>query len=59
VSSLSHLLEIGAANGAASLGLEAWPEIHVDLDDPALYGVEPADVPAALVFSCAADVFAG
>jgi formimidoylglutamate deiminase len=59
VSSLSHLLEIGAANGAASLGLEAWPEIHVDLDDPALDGVEPADVPAALVFSCAADVFAG
>jgi formimidoylglutamate deiminase len=59
VSSLSHLLEIGAANGAASLGLEAWPEIHVDLDDPALAGVEPADVPAALVFGCAADVFAG
>ena len=59
VSSLSQLLEIGAANGAASLGLEAWPEIHVDLDDPALAGVEPADVPAALVFGRAADVFAG
>lgn len=59
VSSLSHLLEIGAANGAASLGLDAWPEIHVDLDDLALAGVEPADVPAALVFGCAADVFAG
>jgi formimidoylglutamate deiminase len=58
VSSLSHLLEIGAANGAASLGLEVWPEIHVDLDHPALAGVEPADVPAALVFGCAADVFA-
>jgi formimidoylglutamate deiminase len=48
------LLEIGAAGGAAALGLERWPPIEVDLDHPQLRGVE--DPLAALVAGCSADV---
>ncbi len=54
---LPELLAIGSTNGAASLGLEAWPRVETDLSHPALQGVAPADVPAALVSSCSADVF--
>ena len=53
---LEALLEIGGAEGAASLGLERWGDVAVDLGHPSLAGVDPADVPAALVFGCAADV---
>ncbi len=56
---VSQLLAIGAGNGAAALGLDAWPGVTVDLDHPALDGVEPEDVRAALVFGCGADVFDG
>jgi formimidoylglutamate deiminase len=52
------LLRYGSAVGAAALGLERWADTHVELDHPSLRGVEPADVPAALVEGCAADVFA-
>ena len=38
-------------------GLDAWPDAAVDLTHPSLRGVAPEDVPAALVFSCSADVF--
>ncbi len=51
-----ELFRIGSANGAAALALSSWPEIEVDLDHPALRGVERDHVPAALLSSCAADV---
>ncbi|MGH3017574.1 MAG: amidohydrolase family protein [Gaiellaceae bacterium] len=52
------LLAIGSAAGALALGLDSWPSIDVDLDHPALRGVARADVEAALMTSCGADVFA-
>ena len=54
---VESLLSFGAAEGAAALSLEAWPETVVDLGHPSLAGVNAADVPNALVFGCAADVF--
>jgi formimidoylglutamate deiminase len=46
-----------ARNGAACLGLaEPPPPIRVDLDRPELAGVEPVDVPAALVAAGSAGV---
>lgn len=51
------LLCFGADEGAASLGLESWPDTTVDLDHPSLRGVERGDVLDALVFGCGADVF--
>jgi formimidoylglutamate deiminase len=52
----AELLSIGTSEGAAALGLDAWEPIEIDLSHPSLAGVAPADVPAALVFGCAADV---
>jgi formimidoylglutamate deiminase len=54
---LASLLASGAEEGAAALGLETWPDASVDLGHPSLRGVEPDDVPEALVFGCSADVF--
>jgi formimidoylglutamate deiminase len=54
---VDSLLGFGAAEGAASLGLESWPDAVVDLDHPSLRGVERGDVLPALVLGCAADVF--
>ena len=51
------LLCFGADEGAASLGLDTWPDTAVDLEHRSLRGIEPADVLDALVFGCAADVF--
>jgi formimidoylglutamate deiminase len=51
------LLCFGADEGAASLGLESWPDAQVDLDHPSLSGIDESDVHAALVFGCGADVF--
>ncbi len=51
------LLRIGADEGAAALGIEAWPEAEIDLDHPSLVGLDEPDARAALVFGCAADVF--
>jgi len=56
---VSSLLCFGSDEGAAALGLERWPDAQVDLEHHSLAGVEPQDVHAALVFGCAADVFAG
>ena len=53
------LLEIGSAAGAAALGLDQWQDVEADLGHESLRGVDPDDVPAALVHGCAADVFAG
>src|SRR5256885_2001507 len=57
VLSVSTLLCCGADEGAASLGLERWPDVEVDFEHPSLAGVEPGDLHAALVFGCGADVF--
>ena len=50
------LLRYGADEGAGALGIESWGEIEIDLEHPSLRGIEPEDVPAALVFGCGADV---
>ena len=56
VFSTGELLRFGSDQGARSIGLEAWPGIGVDLDHPSLGGVEPDDIPSALIAGCAADV---
>jgi formimidoylglutamate deiminase len=50
------LLELGSAGGAASLGLERWDEVEVDLEHRSLAGIPEDEVPGALVFGCSADV---
>jgi formimidoylglutamate deiminase len=57
VVSLETLLSFGTVEGAASLGLDAWADVEVDLDHPSLTGVAESDVPGALVFGCSADAF--
>jgi formimidoylglutamate deiminase len=53
-----RLLELGSAGGAASLGLDEWDEVEIDFEHRSLAGIPAAEVPAALVFGCSADVFA-
>jgi formimidoylglutamate deiminase len=53
----ARLLEIGSNEGATALGIDEWPAIEVDLRHRSLVGVEPEDVPAALVAGCGAEVF--
>ena len=53
---LATLVRFGADEGGAALGLEAWPEITIDLAHHSLRGLPPGDTLAALVFGCAADV---
>jgi len=57
VLSAGDLLCFGSDEGAAALGLTEWPEVAVDLGHHALAGIEEADVPCALVYGCAGDVF--
>ena len=52
----SSLLSIGSDEGAAALGIAAWPDATVDLAHPQLRGVDEASVYEALVFGCTADV---
>jgi formimidoylglutamate deiminase len=52
------LLRVGAAEGAAALGLSSWPGIEIDVGHPSLAGVAEPDVLNALVFGCSADVVA-
>jgi formimidoylglutamate deiminase len=59
VISPDSLLCFGSDEGAASLGIDSWNEIHIDLDHPSLRGVAEADVFAALVFGSSADVIVG
>jgi formimidoylglutamate deiminase len=61
VISLDALLAFGSDEGAASIGLERWPDAVVDLEHPQLRGVVrgPVDEGAvydALVFGCTGDV---
>jgi formimidoylglutamate deiminase len=58
VVSVGSLLCFGSDEGAAALGLDTWPDASVDLDHVSLRGVADEDVLNALVFGCAADVFA-
>jgi formimidoylglutamate deiminase len=58
VVSPEELLRIGTGAGATALGLDRWPDVEVDLEHRALAGVADGEVEAALVFGCAADVFA-
>ena len=50
------LLGFGADEGAASLGLERWPEIEIDTGHRSLRGVDAGDLLDALVFGCSAEV---
>lgn len=54
VLTVDALLSIGSDEGAASLGLEAWPGMEIDTTHPQLQGV--AEPLCALVASCSADV---
>ena len=54
--STNELYGFGQDGGARALGLDAWPEIEIDLGNPSLAGVEPEHVAAALVAGCGADV---
>ena len=56
VFSTEELYAFGGEAGAHALGLEAWPDIEVDLEHPALAGVDRDHVPGALIAGCAADV---
>jgi formimidoylglutamate deiminase len=56
VFSTDELYGFGQDGGAFALGLDAWPEIEIDLGNQSLAGVRPEHVPAALVAGCAADV---
>jgi formimidoylglutamate deiminase len=51
------LLCFGSDEGAASLGLDDWADVEVDLEHPSLADIDEQDAFAALVFGCAADVF--
>jgi formimidoylglutamate deiminase len=51
-----ELWEIGGASGACALGLDAWGDLAVDLEHPALDGVAPDHLRAALIAGCSADV---
>jgi formimidoylglutamate deiminase len=56
VISLDALLGFGADEGAASIGIDAWPDAVVDLDHPQLRGVDESALYDALVFGCSGDV---
>jgi formimidoylglutamate deiminase len=51
-----ELWEIGGENGAAALGLDAWPDLQVDRAHRSLDGVRDEHVRAALIAGCGADV---
>jgi formimidoylglutamate deiminase len=55
--SAGDLLCFGSDEGAAALGLDEWPEVSVDLAHRSLSGIDESDVPCALVYGCAGDVF--
>jgi len=56
VISVASLLCFGSDEGAAAIGIETTDELEVDLGHPSLRGVDPADVFAALVLGCSAEV---
>lgn len=56
VFSTEELYGFGRDVGARSLGLEAWPDIEIDLEHGSLRDVDAENVPAALIAGCGADV---
>jgi formimidoylglutamate deiminase len=50
------LIAAGSTDGAAALGLDAWPDATIDLAHPQLRGVDGAAVYDALVFGCTGGV---
>ncbi|MFL5955105.1 MAG: amidohydrolase family protein [Gaiellaceae bacterium] len=56
VISLDALLGFGSDEGAASIGLDAWPDAVVDRSHLQLRGVEDSGIYGALVFGCSGDV---
>jgi formimidoylglutamate deiminase len=56
VFSTAELYAFGGEVGARALGLDVWPDIEVDLEHPALAGVDRDHVPGALLAGCAGDV---
>jgi formimidoylglutamate deiminase len=57
VISVESLLCYASDEGAAALGLERWDDVTIDVEHSCLRHVDDADVFAALVFGCGADVF--
>jgi formimidoylglutamate deiminase len=55
VVSPGSLLCLGADEGAAALGLDSWPDVAVDPENPALHGIDDGDLFAALVFGASPD----
>ena len=55
---LERLLAFGSDEGAAALGIDRWGTVTVDTGHPSLRGVDEADVLAALLDGCSADVLA-
>jgi formimidoylglutamate deiminase len=54
--STDRLLAFGSDEGAASLGLDRWPDVEVDTAHESLRGVAEADLLPALVHGCSAEV---
>jgi formimidoylglutamate deiminase len=50
------LLRFGTDEGAASLGIESWPEITIDPEHRSLRGLDRADLLGAIVFGASSDV---
>ena len=55
VVSPGSLLCFGSDEGAAALGLDKWPEVEVDVENPSLRGIDDGDLFAALVFGASAE----
>ena len=53
-----RLLAFGSDEGAAALGIKHWRNVTVDTGHPSLRGVDEADVLAALLDGCSAEVLA-
>jgi hypothetical protein len=58
VISVDRLLAFGSDEGAAALAVDAHPDVTVDTGHPSLRGIDEADLLAALVFGCSAEVLA-
>ena len=53
---LDRLLAFCSDEGGAALGLDAWPDVQVNVQHESLRGVDEGDLLAALVQSCSAEV---
>ncbi len=54
-----ELLEIGRGNGAAAIGIGAWPDTAIDTAHISLAGVASEDVMAALIAGCSGESVLG